>query len=133
MVTIEMDGLLEFDQELKGDERMASVPGEQTPAAQPAETVEERFRRLAAAWHKAVAHHSSTTVRNNHPAYREIIALGPEVLPFLLRDLEENHTHWFYALREITGANPIPENAAGNIPLLAEAWLRWAREHGHRW
>jgi hypothetical protein len=112
---------------------MASIPIKQTSAVPPPETVEDRFHRLAAAWHKAVAHHSSTTVRNNHPAYREIIGLGPEVVPVLLRDLEKNHTHWFAALREITGANPVPEVAAGNIPQMVEAWLRWARENGYRW
>lgn len=112
---------------------MAPVPVKQAPIKQPAETLEERFRRLAAAWHDAVAYHSSTTVRNNHPAYREIISLGLPVVPLLLRDLEENQTHWFAALREITGADPIPESAAGNIPKMAEAWLRWGKDNGYRW
>jgi hypothetical protein len=98
---------------------------------QPAETVEDRFRRLAAAWHKAVAHHSSTTIRNSHPAYQEIIGMGPPVVPLLLRDLEENQTHGFCALREITGANPIPVPAAGNITQMVNAWLQWARENGY--
>ena len=101
--------------------------------SEPDDTVKERFRQLASAWENAVAYQSSTTVRNNHPAYREIIALGPDVIPLLLRDMEKNHTHWFCALREITGADPIPESAAGNIPQMVEAWLRWARENGYRW
>src|SRR2546430_2707754 len=100
---------------------------------QPAETVEARFRRLAGVWERAVAYQSSSTVRNNHPAYREIINLGPEVIPLLLKDLQENHTHWFCALRELTGANPVPPSAAGNIALMAAAWLAWAREHGYQW
>jgi hypothetical protein len=112
---------------------MASLPVRQTPATPPAETIAERFRRLAAAWQQAVAYHSSTTVRHNHPAYREIISLGPEVVPLLLRDLEANHNHWFGALREITGADPIPESAAGNLPQMVAAWLRWAKDHGYRW
>ena len=112
---------------------MASIPVKQTESTRPTEMVEDRFRRLAASWQKAVAHHSSTTVRNNHPAYREIIRLGPEVVPLLLRDLEENHTHWFSALRQITGADPIPQSAAGNIPKMAEAWLRWAKDNGYAW
>jgi hypothetical protein len=112
---------------------MASIPLDQTSARQPAETVEERFHRLAATWRKAVAHHSSTSVRNNHPAYREIINMGPGVVPSLLRDLEENHTHWFCALREITGADVIPESAAGNVAQMVEAWLRWARANGYQW
>lgn len=112
---------------------MASVPLEQTPATRATETVEDRFHRLAAAWHKAVAHHSSTTVRNNHPAYQEIISMGPEVVPLLLRDMEKNHTHWFFALRQITGADPIPQSAAGNIPKMTEAWLHWAKDNGYQW
>jgi hypothetical protein len=112
---------------------MASTPVKQTPATAPTESLEARFRRLAAVWQKAVAHQSSTTLRNNHPAYREIIALGRDVVPLMLRDLEENHTHWFCALREITGTDPIPESAAGNISQMVEAWLHWGRENGYRW
>jgi hypothetical protein len=107
---------------------MASLPVK--PIA--TESIEERFRRLAATWHKAVAHHSSTTVRNYHSAYREIIGLGQDVVPLLLRDLEENHTHWFCALREITGTDPIPKSAAGNIPQMAQAWLEWAKDNDYR-
>jgi hypothetical protein len=108
---------------------MASVTNKHVPA----ETVAQSFRRLAGEWHRAVAHHSSSTIRNSHPAYRAIIALGPEVVPLLLRDMEDNHTHWFVALRDITGAHPIPSSAAGNIPLTVEHWLRWAKENGYQW
>ena len=59
---------------------MASIPVKQKESAQPTETVEDRFRRLATCWLKAIAHHSSTTVRNNHPAYREIICLESSIV-----------------------------------------------------
>ena len=49
-------------------------------AVEPAETFEERFRRLADAWYRAVAHHSSDRIRNNHPAYQEVIGLGRPVV-----------------------------------------------------
>jgi hypothetical protein len=112
---------------------MSTVPAKQTPATTPIETVEERFRTLAAVWERAVGHLSSMTAASNHPAYQEIIRLGPVAVPLLLRDLEANETHWFIALRQITGANPIPPSAAGNIPQMVEAWLRWARDNGYRW
>jgi len=112
---------------------MATIPVQNAPVKPPAETLENRFRRLAAAWQEAVAYQSSTTLRNSHPAYREIIGLGPAVVPLLLRNLEENQTHWFCALREITGADPIPESAAGNIPKMVEAWLRWAKDNHYQW
>ena len=73
------------------------------------------------------------TAASNHPAYQEIISLGPEVVPFLLRDLEDNETHWFVALRQIAGVNPIPSTAAGNVPKMIEAWLEWARDNGLKW
>jgi hypothetical protein len=109
------------------------VPDTAGPPIQPAETLETRFRHLAAAWQDAVAYQSSSTARNNHPTYREIITLGPPVVPLLLRDLEKNQTHWFCALREITGADPISESAAGNVPAMAEAWIRWGKDNGYRW
>ncbi len=111
---------------------MATTPVKPTPPT-PAETVEERFRRLAAAWHKDTDYLSSMEDAEVHPAYQEIIRLGPEVVPLLLRNLAENHTHWFAALKAITGAWPAPAPAAGDIPRMAEAWLRWAKDNGYRW
>jgi hypothetical protein len=70
---------------------------------------------------------------SEHPAYQEIISLGPAVVPLLLRDMEEKHTHWFIALRKITGASPIPKSAAGRIPLMVEAWPRWGKDNGYQW
>ena len=112
---------------------MSSIPAQQARPSPPTETVEERFRLLAAAWDRDTALLSSMSEANSHPAYQEIIGLGPEVVPLLLRDLEENHTHWFAALRAITGANPVPKSAAGNVPKMTEAWLRWAKDNGYQW
>jgi hypothetical protein len=112
---------------------MASIPIKRTPTTPPAETVEERFRRLADVWERETAYLSSMSAASAHPAYQEIITLGPTVVPLLLRDLCLNHTHWFAALRTITGVNPVPASAAGNIPKMAEAWLRWAKDNGYQW
>jgi hypothetical protein len=107
---------------------MASVP-----AAQQAESVEQKFQRLAAVWRAETGHLSSITKMFNHPAYQEIIALGQDVVPSLLRDLEKEPEHWFAALRAITGAQPVPPEDRGQIDKMVEAWLRWANEHGYRW
>ena len=61
-----------------------------------AETVEERFRRLAANWHQDTDCLSSMDEADRHPAYQEIIRLGPEVVPLLLGDLAQNHTNWLH-------------------------------------
>jgi hypothetical protein len=112
---------------------MALVSTTSTTAPRGPESVEEHFRRLAAKWTEAVAVLSSSRARESDPAYQEIIALGASVVPLLLRDLEANETHWFTALNKITGANPVPEEDAGNIPRMASAWLRWAHENGYQW
>ena len=98
-----------------------------------ADMLEQKFQRLANTWQEAVAHHSSSCKRDNHPAYQEIIALGPAVVPLLLRDLETNHRHWFTALTAITGTNPVAEEDAGKILKMIETWLKWGKEKGYQW
>jgi hypothetical protein len=112
---------------------MATVPIKETPDTPPMEPVAEHFRRLASVWHRETDYLSSMTEADSHPAYQEIIRLGSSVVPLLLRDLEEHHAHWFGALRALTGANPVPASAGGNVPQMVAAWLRWAKDHGYRW
>jgi hypothetical protein len=90
-----------------------------------------RFAQLADEWERAVAYLSDPSLREAHPAYRAIIALGPAVVPLLLADLERTRRHWFGALSELTGVNPVPPEDAGRIDRMAEAWLRWGRQHGY--
>jgi hypothetical protein len=111
---------------------MAPVPDKQPPNP-PAETIEERFRRLEATWNAETAYLSSYTDIVEHPAFQEIICMGEAVLPLMLRDLEERPRLWVWALPEITGADPVPPSEAGNIATMSEAWLRWAKMRGYRW
>ncbi len=112
---------------------MATVPLQKPPAPGAEETLELRFHRLADNWQAAVAHHSSSSIRNIHPAYQEIIGMGPAVVPLLLADLEKTGRHWFWALKVITGSNPVPAADRGNIATVTQAWLRWGKERGYRW
>ena len=82
---------------------LSTAPVKPTPDV-PAETVEERFHRVAAQWHRSTDYLLSMDEAESHPAYEEIVRLGPAVTPPPLRDLAENHTHWFTALEAITGA-----------------------------
>jgi hypothetical protein len=105
-----------------------------TPAAVLSDDeLRRRFDLLADDWERAVAYLSDSTLREAHPAYRAIVALGPAVVPLLLADLERTHRHWFAALAELTGANPVAPEDAGRIRRMAEAWVRWGRENGYAW
>jgi hypothetical protein len=71
------------------------------------------------------------TARLRHRAYGEIIALGPAVVPLLLRELEHQPNHWFAALRSLTGEDPVPASERGRIGPMTAAWLKWGRDRGY--
>ena len=96
--------------------------------------IELQVVRLLSRWREETAYLSSSTAIAGHPAYLELIALGPVALPFLFRDLEQTEDgHLSKALTAITGAHPIPPEERGQIRKIAETWLRWARENGCEW
>jgi len=55
--------------------------------------------------------------------------MGPEAVPFLLRELEREPGLLFCALQEITGENPVPTAARGKIREIAKAWVEWGQKH----
>lgn len=92
-----------------------------------------RFRRLAQIWREERGPMSSLTEMVMHPAYQEIIGMGRDAVPLLLRELEREPDHWFAALRAITGVDPVPSTMRGRVRQMAQAWLTWAREQRLRW
>jgi hypothetical protein len=88
------------------------------------------FRRLTIEWKSQAEYLSSPTAIAALPAYQAIIAMGAAAVPHILDELRREPDHWFVALRRITGEDPVPEVARGNVDLMAQAWLRWGRSHG---
>ncbi len=112
---------------------MSTIPVRDVPQAPPKETVEQRVRRLLATWREETGFLSSSTALIAHPAYRELIALGTDALPFLFGDMAQTlDGHLSSALVAITGAQPVPPEEGGNIRKVAERWLAWGREHGYQ-
>jgi hypothetical protein len=66
-------------------------------------------------------------------SYQRIIGMGPDAVPFLLRELERKPGHWFWALYAITGINPIPPESEGNLKGMAKAWINWGKQQGYSW
>jgi hypothetical protein len=97
------------------------------------ESTELQVASLLSRWREETAYQSSSTAITGHPAYLEVIAVGPAALPFLFRDLEQTGDgHLSKALTAITGAHPIPAEERGQIRKIAETWLRWAKENGYQ-
>lgn len=93
-------------------------------------SLEERFRQLANDWSENTRHVSSSKDLASYPSYREIIGLGWDVVPLLLKDLEENKRFWFPALYAITNVRPFDPSDAGNGRRMTEAWVRWGKRKG---
>jgi len=88
-------------------------------------SLEFEFARLTLEWKTETEFESSVTRIAMHPSYQRIIGMGPVALPLILRDLEDTHDAWFWALRAITGEDPIAYEERGVIHLMALAWVRW--------
>lgn len=100
------------------------------PLSRQRQSVAERFRELVGIWKAGTAPLSSATEMAMHPAYQQIIGLGRDAVPLLLRELQREPDHWFWALKAITGVDPVEPRQRGQIREMTEAWLRWAREQG---
>jgi hypothetical protein len=104
-----------------------------SPLSRYQTSVGELFAELKEQWKTDTEFFSSTDAIALHPGYQRIISLGRTVLPFLLRDVEGGEAQWFWALKAITGIDPVDPKHRGNRRLMASDWLRWAREEGIRW
>lgn len=114
--------------EMTDEERALSACYESSVAiAEVEEKIEARFQRLSSEWAECVRSVSSVTAIVNHPKYREIVSLGWDVVPFLLRDVQNRRGFWFPALAEITTIRPYDPQDAGNNKRMSEAWLKWGR------
>jgi hypothetical protein len=103
------------------------------PLPNPPASLEAVFADLVQRWKAERGPSSSTTELAMCPSYQRIIGLGPAAIPYLLRELEREPDHWFWALKAITGADPVPAQSRGKIGEMARHWTLWGRERGYSW
>lgn len=92
---------------------------------------ERFFDELVEEWREGTKFSSSLTHMVLHPAYQRIIGIGPEAVPMILRELQHRPAQWFWALRSITGEDPVDPEDAGRVRKMTEAWLDWGRKRGY--
>jgi hypothetical protein len=100
------------------------------PADLITQSIAEKFKEQADKWESETAFLSATPMRVLHASYQSIMAMGPEVVPLLLRDLQETRRHWFWALRHLTNADPVTEKDKGNVDKMIATWVEWGRREG---
>ncbi len=92
---------------------------------------QRRFRNLVAEWKTERGHSSKLIELAMYPAYQQIIGMGQRAVPLLLDEMSARPDHWDWALRAITGVDPVPKESWGKLPDIAAAWIAWGREKGY--
>ena len=95
------------------------------PATRQASDIAMRFNSLASNWKEETIYQSSLTAICMHPLYQEIIGMGKSALRLIIKDLAREPNHWFWALKAITGIDPVPPTKRGNIAEMTKIWLCW--------
>jgi hypothetical protein len=107
-----------------------------TLATQPPVEDWLKFKNLVSQWRRERGARSSITEVATCPAYQSIIGMGEVAVGFILAELElesGDPDQWFWALRAITGADPVSDEDRGNYRRMARSWLQWAQENGYAW
>jgi len=109
------------------DERRIVGPVEEAEVRPGDSQFKQAFTELAEKWHQETDHLSSVSDIVLNFNYQRIIGMGPSVIPLILDELVKRGGHWFWALRAISGEDPVDVKDRGNFTKMTEAWLRWSR------
>lgn len=95
-----------------------------------------KFQELYSRWRTERGAMSSISEAVLCPAYQTIIGMGATAIPFMLAELDSNQhdpDQWFWALKAITGIDPVPEEDRGDFVAMAKAWLGWGHQSEYAW
>ena len=99
------------------------------------------FNVLADKWEKETGFYSLMGQMAQHFAYQQILAIGEDAIPLILRRIERQGGLWYHALETITGV-PSPAGIAKlhtegwhtvDVKMVNAAWLQWGKEQGYQW
>lgn len=96
-------------------------------------SVEDQFISLTKRWKRETMMSSLAAEKIKNLNYQTIIGLGvtfkEKVIHLILKDLEENIEYWHYALKSITGYNPVPKGMVNNLDAVRDYWIKWGKEN----
>lgn len=88
------------------------------------------FKHHCEAWKSDTEYVSSLHEKYLHPSYASIIGMGAQALPYILESMKKEPDDWFYALRSITGDNPVTNDMTGDMRRMTAAWIEWGASRG---
>jgi hypothetical protein len=92
---------------------------------------EKTFKYLLEKWKSETKYMSSLGDMSKRESFQKIVEMGHDAIPFILKELEQEGSHIFYALHLITGENPIPKEDAGKIKQICDTWVLWGKAKGY--
>lgn len=90
----------------------------------------ELFEKLKTQWKSKTKYMSNSAQMATVWPYQQIIGMGRPALPLILKELERETDHWFWALEAISGENPVPAEQAGQVENMAKIWIQWGQKKG---
>lgn len=88
----------------------------------------DRFRRLYSQWLDDIAHMSSVREMMTGEGFEQMVAMGPDVLPLVLRELQAKPTFLFLVAQRITGHNPVTPDCVGDVQKIVACWVNWLQQ-----
>jgi hypothetical protein len=93
------------------------------------ESMEDKFSRLADRWERETRFLSSVGDIVTHKDYLQIMALGVDVVPLILKRMKRKRGLWFDALSFLTRDDPVTDDIRGDIRAMTDAWIEWGEEN----
>ncbi len=93
-----------------------------------------RFQNLVDDWRRERGATSSITEMAMLPSYQSIIGMGADAIPLLIAQLKsegDEPDQWFWALKAITGVNPIKPEDQGDFAKMAQTWVAWVENEDY--
>jgi hypothetical protein len=106
----------------------SEIPQESKKQIEP--ELEQIFQGLAQNWREATGSYSLNMRRYAHPTYQSLMhTLGKEnvddVVPLILRELQQRPDMWFEALKVLTKTNPAQNSKTFDEAVTA--WITWGK------
>lgn len=94
----------------------------------PISELEKKFNEFSKKWKDETGLFSTTYQKIVNDLYFDIVALGNAIVPFILKDLQNNGpAHWHTALKALTQENPIKDEDSVTNKQIKEAWIQWGK------
>ena len=97
----------------------------QVPVVVPFGADRSAFRAEYEQWLRDSELDSLPDSMRDHDSYRSIVERGDRAIPWIAAALRREPSFIFLALEEITGADPIPSEAQGDLFETVRIWLKW--------